>query len=119
MSRLEVKDFSLWLHLGVSAEERKFPQEVRLSFDLLLPSVPAAVKSDQIEDTLCYGKLCEALRETLAPQEFCTIERVAGAALSRLQESLPGGTGLRLRVHKVRPPVPQLLGGVVFETELL
>jgi dihydroneopterin aldolase len=117
MTRLEVRDLSVPVRLGCSAEERAVPQEARFSLTLELPRPPRACQTDRLEDTICYATICDAIRAVATSGEFATVERLGAAALERLRAALPPDVRARLRVHKVRPPVEDLLGGAIFELE--
>jgi dihydroneopterin aldolase len=120
MPRLEVRDFSVGVRLGCTPGERQVPQEVRFSADLIFAAPPRACGTDRLEDTACYARACEAIRDVATQAEYATVERLGAAALAALRQALdlqaPGsGISIRLRVHKVRPPIDGLLGGVIFE----
>ena len=114
-SSLQVVDYSLRVNLGITADERATPQEVRFSLDLSFATPPRACMTDNISDTVCYFALCQALKQLVDGREFSTIEGLAQQAFTRVLELLPGDVTLLLKLHKVKPPIKDLLGGTFFE----
>ncbi len=117
MPQLEVKDFSVHVHLGCTQKEREKAQEVRISINLVFPEAPPACATDQLKDTICYAHLCSALKDVCTQNEFCTIERLTSVMMGELKKLLSPTIVITLRVHKVRPPIDGLFGGVIFELE--
>lgn len=112
---LQIQDLSLQVSLGCTAEERAILQEVRLSVQFRFSSIPAGARTDALQDTLCYAQISALLQEHCCSREFQLIERLGFECYAILKNwLLPSDTQVALRVHKVRPPVPQLLGGSHF-----
>lgn len=113
---LRLVDLSLSVHLGCIPEERAQLQEVRVSLEMRLDS-PKACATDRLGDTVCYSRLCEAIRGFSSKTSFETVERLGQGCYEVVKHEVPHGTGLRLALHKVRPPVDSLRAGVVFEIQ--
>lgn len=90
-------------------------QEVRLTVELTFQETPPACQTDRMVGTVCYSELSEKIRAVVAHQEFHTIEKIAQKAWEAIAPLIPSRTETSLRVHKVKPPVPGLLGGTIFE----
>jgi dihydroneopterin aldolase len=112
---LRIEDYSVKVRLGCQAEERAVPQEVRLTLEYRFLTAPAALHSDRLEDTICYGEVCSSLRKHCESKEFHLIERLAGECFEIAKGFARGRAELALRVHKVSPPVENLRGGSVYE----
>lgn len=111
---MQVRDLSLWVRLGCSESERAQLQEVRLSIDISFSEVPGACFSDEIRETVCYAELSGQLKNYCESREFKTVEKMA-MGCSEIVQSVVGSTHhFSVDVHKVRPPVPGLNGGVIF-----
>ena len=115
MIQLEIRELSLQLKLGSFEEERLKTQEVRVSIRFQFQTEPRATQSDQLEDTVCYAKLCEALRTELEKTEHHTIERLSEHAVQIIHKQYGPNFSGTLLIHKVNPPIPGLLGGVALE----
>ena len=111
---LEIKDLALFIKLGWESAERSAPQEVRISIRLIFSGVPQAAFSDELGDTVCYAELCTRIQKEIEPESFKTIEHLHQFLEDRIAGFLPNNMPFSLRVHKLRPPVPGLLGGVIY-----
>lgn len=115
---LEIKHLCLKVHLGMSREEQKKPQEVSFDVTIRFAKAPTAEKADHLgEGGVCYFKICEALTKLVREQSFSLIEGLAHKALKEVKKQVPGSTTpVRLSVLKPRPPVKHLKGGVCYTT---
>lgn len=111
---MEVRDLSLQVRLGCTPEERAVPQEIRVSLDLRFHEAPPGVKSDLLEETVCYAVLSEAFRRGVDGQEFSLVEKIAGDLFEIADGIIQSRALFSLSVHKVKPPVAGLSGGVVY-----
>ena len=114
MPLLEVQELSLQVRLGCTREERSIPQEVRLGIQIEFHERPPACETDKLSDTICYAEICNALVKTTSNKEFQTIEYLTVVCAKEISGWIDGRAKAVVRVHKVKPPVPQLLGGVSF-----
>src|SRR5262245_44199073 len=73
---LRMEDFEFSVRLGVGAEERAIPQLVRVSAELRFAEMPMAAVTDDLNQTVCYGRIAEAIRSFCEPREFKLIERL-------------------------------------------
>jgi dihydroneopterin aldolase len=115
MTALRIRDYVLFVHLGVTPQERSGLQEVRVDLDLYFDQPVRACATDKITDTICYSDLCKSLRATVNQREFALVEHLNEVLKMTLQRQLPAGQKFRLSVHKLYPPVENLRGGVIFE----
>lgn len=114
---LRIRDLSLQVHLGCTLAEQEQLQEVRVSVDIRFPEPPVSCRTDRLEDTICYAKISEALRAYSRTGAFWTVEKLAQGCFEILKEEARSAEALRVCVHKVKPPIDTLLGGVFFEIE--
>ena len=111
---LVVQEFEQQVHLGCLASERVNPQPVRFTVRLRLESLPEGCFSDHLADTVCYARITDLIRQVSQQQEFSLVESLAHQSLSAIRNILPAGTRVQLQVHKLNPPIKDLMGGVVF-----
>ncbi len=111
---LRISEFSLQVRLGCSQEERARAQEVRVSVEFRFVSPPQGINSDRLEDTICYARVCQSIRNLTDGREFALLEKLASDLMSILQEFSKGIALVALTVHKVLPPVEGLRGGTVY-----
>jgi dihydroneopterin aldolase len=116
-AQLAFDGLELAVHLGCEPEERALPQPVEVALRLAFAKPPEACRSDRLDDTVCYAEAVARIRSAASGAEFATLEHLAERIRSGLREWVPDGVGLRLRVTKLRPPVPGLRRGVSFTLE--
>jgi dihydroneopterin aldolase len=114
-SSLQVRDLSLQVQLGCTANERATRQEVRISIDFRFANPPAGAMTDSLEDTICYAQVSSLLQEHCESREFNLIERIGLECFGLLKQFVNSNSvQIALRVHKVNPPVPNLRQGTHF-----
>ncbi len=95
---------------GVLPEEQTraqpFEVDLRLGVDL---SIAAA--SDQLEDTVDYGLLSEAVARIVELESYHLMERLADR-IAAVCVSLEGVLTVEVSVRKLRPPIPVLVSSV-------
>lgn len=113
--QLEIKSLVLGVHLGCEADERRLPQEVAFSVAFRFRSMPMGCRTDELQDSICYAEVSEAIAESVAsPREFKLIERLAFVVFERLKERVGDQALIKLEVHKLHPPVEKLRGGSIY-----
>lgn len=110
---LEVRDLRYVLSLGCTAEERARPQEIGITVEIRFAEAPGGVSTDELRDTLCFSELNDALTRHFAGREYRLIERIAGEVY-QISRELSRGASVAVRVHKLKPPVENLVGGAVY-----
>ncbi len=111
---MKIKDLSLQVSLGCSAEERASLQEVRVGIELRFVEAPLGTRSDDLKDTVCYARMSEALRSHIEGKQFQLVEKIAADFHKIIRGIVEGRAQTSVTVHKVRPPVRDLLGGVEY-----
>ncbi len=116
-AKLKIEDLRLQVRLGCSEREREIPQEVRFHISFFWDSPPQACFNDNLDQTICYAQVSETLLNFCADRSFHTVEKLAATCLSRIQEDLPRDIKIHFTLHKVKPPIPHLVGGVFFSLD--
>ena len=105
--RIELRGLRVAGICGALPEEQSRPQPLEVDLDVVA-DLSAAGRSDQLDDTVDYGALCDVV-ERMVTTEGCQLlehlaERIAEVVLTdgRIEE-------VTVAVRKLRPPVPQLL----------
>lgn len=111
---LRINDLSLQVHLGCSAEERAQTQEVRVAVELRFRECPPGAQTDLLKDTLCYAEISSSIRSHCETREFQLIERMAFEVYQRICEMVGSQAEVAILIHKVRPPIPGILGGTSY-----
>lgn len=113
MSRLSINQLNLFVSLGWPDHERLDKQAIIMDVDMVFPTPPLACTTDQLQDTLCYSDLINALRPALEGKTFHLIEHLAQDAYNILKAALPAHSLIKVSVLK-HPAILGLAGGVTF-----
>jgi dihydroneopterin aldolase len=101
---IEVRGLSLYTHHGVDAAEREVGQ--RLLFDVTFDVDDcAATVTDDVEDTIDYGDVCQYVALAASERSFKTLEALCSSIGDRLIERY-GASTVSVRAAKPEPPIP-------------
>jgi dihydroneopterin aldolase len=95
---------------GVLPEEQLRPQPFEIDLELVV-DLTAAGESDDLDDTVDYSAVCEAVSRVVASEQYRLLERLA----SRIAEVCcadPRVEGVVVNVRKLHPPVRAMLDSV-------
>lgn len=106
-SSLVLSGLSLSVYLGWGEAERAISQIVSLSIRIQHAALPAGCQSDELEDTLCYDQLSQALERYLSGKTYRLIERLTNDLFIEIKKQLNASDRLTLTVTK-QPPMDQL-----------
>lgn len=113
-TQLHIKSLELNLNLGWRSKERSAEQAVFMDMDIRFPAPPAACSSDNLEDTVCYAKLIEIIRENTEAKQYRLIEHLTKDIYTLSKKHLPDETAITVRITKY-PRIDGLKEGVCFE----
>ena len=107
MDRILIKGIrELGVH-GVLPEEQTRPQpfevDLELAVDLAVPG-----ESDDLDDTVDYSAVCEAVSRVVTSEQFKLLERLA-ARIAEVCCADPRVAGVTVEVRKMHPPVRSML----------
>ena len=105
--RIELRGLTVLALCGVLPEERVRRQPFTIDVDVFA-DLRAAGSSDDLDDTINYGALCEHIDAIARDEQFGLLERFA----QRIAEAVLADArvdAVTVSVHKMRPPVPQQL----------
>ena len=110
---IEIRGLSLYTHHGVAEAEREVGQ--RLIFDLSFDvgDCPATM-TDDVEDTIDYGDVCQYVALVASERSFKTLEALCSAVAERLIERY-GANEVKVRAIKPEPPIPLSVDEVAVE----
>ncbi len=101
---IEVRGLSLYTHHGVDAAEREVGQ--RLLFDVTFDVDDCtATVTDEVEDTIDYGDVCQYVALAASERSFKTLEALCSSIADRLIDRY-GATTVSVRAAKPEPPIP-------------
>lgn len=105
--RIELRGLRVVGICGALAEEQTRPQPLEVDVDVMA-DLRLAGQSDELDDTIDYGALCDSVERIITEERFTLLERLA----ERLAEMLlfdDRVLSVTIAVRKLRPPVPQQL----------
>src|SRR3954470_12208984 len=106
---IELRGLRLRAVVGVLPWERRVAQPLDLDLDVVA-DLSAAGASDDLRDTVDYGRLCEVVETVVVEGRFglleALVDRVAAAVLS----VDPRIRSVTVAARKLEPPVAQPLG---------
>jgi dihydroneopterin aldolase len=88
---------------GVLPEEQERPQPFEVDIELEV-DLRVACRSDDLDDTVDYGAICEAVAHVISTEHYALLERLA----ARIVEVCSADTrvaGVTVEVRKMEPPV--------------
>jgi dihydroneopterin aldolase len=99
---IEIIGLEVFAHHGVHDFERRDGQP--FLFDIRLGGPPASQDSDQLEDTLDYGAVCDRVVELAGGGPYNLLERLAAVIADDLLERFPASS-VTVTVHKPKAPI--------------
>ena len=100
---------------GVLPEEQVRPQPFQVDVELIV-DVTAAGESDELEDTVDYSAVCEAVSRVVTSEQYRLLERLA-TRIAEVCRADPRVVGVVVEVRKLHPPVRALLDYVAVRVE--
>ena len=100
---------------GVLPEEQTRPQPFEVDVELVLDLADAS-ESDELDDTVDYGAVCEAISRVVSSERYHLLERLA----SRIAEVCRVDTRVQavsVTVRKLHPPVRAMVDHVAVSLE--
>jgi dihydroneopterin aldolase len=101
---VEVNGLSLYTHVGVTAAEREVGQRLILDIRLELGDAAATV-TDDVADTVDYGRVCEIAALVATQRSDKTLERLCTAVADRLLRDFEV-QAVSVKASKPEPPIP-------------
>jgi dihydroneopterin aldolase len=105
--RIELRGLCALGVCGVLPEEQDRPQPLEVDVDIEA-DLTAAGMSDDLDDTVDYGAVCELVERVITTETFFLIERLA-ERIAELILSDDRVLAVTVAVRKTRPPVAQIL----------
>jgi dihydroneopterin aldolase len=100
---------------GVLPEEQVRPQPFEVDIELLV-DCEAAGESDDLDETVDYGAVCEAVSRIVSSEQYHLLERLA-TRIAEVCRADPRVVGVVVEVRKLHPPVRALLDHVAVRIE--
>jgi dihydroneopterin aldolase len=105
---IELRGLRLRAVVGVLEWERRVAQPLEIDLDVEL-DLAAAGASDDLDDTVDYGHLCQLAEEVATTGRFALLEALAEHLAAAVLSADPRIARTTVAVRKLEPPVPQPL----------
>lgn len=107
-TRIELRGLRVLGRCGAAAAERTVPQPLEIDLDVeTAPS--AAATTDELSDTVDYGRLCDAVAGAVAAVAVALLEHLAELIAQAVLAADDRVELVEVAVRKLRPPVPHHL----------
>jgi len=103
-SRIELRGLRVLGRHGVGEEERLVEQPFEVDLDVVLDTGRAA-STDDVNDTVDYGRLAEEVAEVVEDSSFHLLETLA-EVIARTVLAYESVEEVTVVLRKLRPPVP-------------
>ncbi len=110
---LSINRLTLFLKLGVTAQEREQPQRVEISMQFYFPKEAYGAARGQAE-YLCYHDLSVAIHDYCVAREFTLIESLAHDIYSLASSKLDEQVRITLHIRKCRILLPYVEDGATY-----
>lgn len=117
MDSILVKDLRIKAHVGVTEEERSREQLLIISVELYT-DLRAAGISDDLADTVDYGRVTAEVEELVTSNSSALLENLAEKIAGHIA-AIPGINGVSVEIAKDAPPIEQDVGCVAVRIERL
>lgn len=99
MDVIFLNEFRAETIIGIYPWEREVPQTIQLDLEIALPHSRAGL-SDDVADTIDYGKVVERIQQTLAEKHFSLVEALAEYLAKLVMEEF-GSPWVRISITKL------------------
>jgi dihydroneopterin aldolase len=110
---IDITGLSVYTHHGVTAAEQEVGQRLLIDVGFELDVCDATV-TDDIQDTVDYGAVCEQVWLAAQNRSYKTLERLCAAICDQLMDHF-GVDSVMVRATKPEPPIPLPVGDVAVE----
>lgn len=105
---IELAGLGLTAVVGVLPEERDRAQPLRVDLSLEVDLTAAGI-SDDLADTVDYSAVCDRVADVAATSRPELLEKLAAEMADAVLDCDPRVSAVRIRIEKLRPPVPHQL----------
>lgn len=115
MSKIFLEDVKIYAYHGVLPEENIIGTYYILNAELHTDLWTAA-ETDDLNDTISYAEINEIIHQQMAINSKL-LEHVAGRIITKIHESFPQVSYIKLKVTKISPPMQGEMKGASIELE--
>jgi 7,8-dihydroneopterin aldolase/epimerase/oxygenase len=113
--QLEINRLVLSVFLGAYEKERKNSQPVEFFIKISSNEPFHACTSDELDDTICYEKLVDAIKQSIQNKHFKLIEKLTFEIFTLIKNQFPDKT-ISVKVYK-KPPIAEVKDNCCFSIQ--
>ena len=113
MGAIRIKNMQFHTYNGVFSEEHKLGQRLQVDIELRLP-IEAQVLHDDLNETIDYGAVYQAINDFVTTHHYQLIEMLANQLLKHLTAQFDV-TGITLTIRKGAVPIAGIFDAVEIE----
>ena len=98
--RLFLRDYEVWINIGVHDFEKKGEQRVKINVDLYVPLALSTPQADKLDEVLDYRRVRQIIIDECTAEHVNLLESLIGKLANRLMQ-LPGVLGVRVKIAKL------------------
>ncbi|EJN93841.1 dihydroneopterin aldolase [Streptococcus ratti] len=104
MDKIILKGCRFYAYHGAFSEEQTLGQIFVIDAELTA-DLKAASETDNLEDTVHYGKIFEVIKNRVENSRYALIEKLAGAVCQDIFECFSAILAVTIRITKENPPI--------------
>lgn len=114
MDKIVINELEVFAHHGVYEDEKEKGQIFVVNATIFTDTITAGM-SDQIEDTLDYGKICEFIKDYMLSDHVNLLETLTNELARKLLQKYPAISQVTIEICKPDAPIPMKFKRVSIE----
>ena len=114
-SKIYLEDIKIYANHGVLPEEALIGNTYLVNAEIHA-DIAKATETDDLNDTISYADINDVIHEEMAIRSEL-LEHVIGRIIRRIESEFPKVTFIKVKLTKVKPPMPGEMRGVSLEFE--
>lgn len=116
MDKIHIKGLVIFAHHGVYDMEKEKGQRFVINADVSVNTAFAG-ESDDIDDTLDYGKLCEFIKDFMVTNQVNLLETLTNELARKILLRYSQAESVKIEICKPEAPIPMTFESVSIEVE--
>lgn len=104
MDKILIKDLEAYANIGLTKEERSFPQKLLIDVEASISEWRPSRKEGDLTATVCYQELSNCLASFAKGKPWVLLEEFVQAAIEEVFKSFPKVQKLKMQVRKFVVP---------------
>ena len=110
---LSIQAYRCYATIGAEAYERESKQKISYDIHILFNDMPLTCESDNLEQTYCYGNICNIINMVSTEKEYKSLEHLTYCSYNAIKKTI-GKMQVNISTTKISPPIEGLENGATF-----